>query len=59
MAASVKPKRPVSVLEEIGERCLIVCRDHADDKEPDVRLIADFLWALGVNMEIQFEEKKP
>ena len=57
MSAAVKPKRETTQLEEIGERCLIVCRDHANDKEPDVRLLADFLWALDIKMDIQFLEK--
>lgn len=49
--------RPRSVIEEIGERCLQVVRDHADDATPAIRLIADFCWALG--LEPRFALARP
>ncbi len=52
------PKRPKSGIEILGERCLQVCRDHADDKAPDLRLIADFLWALGIEQATLTMDKK-
>lgn len=51
------PERPKSTLEEMGDRCLIVCREHAEDKEADIRLLVDFLWALNIEATITFGKK--
>jgi hypothetical protein len=59
MSDQSEQKRPVSIIEQIGERCLQVCKDHASKSEADLEMIADFMWALGVRMEIRFEERKP
>jgi hypothetical protein len=49
-----RPKHP---LEEMGERCLQVVRDHAGDRKPDLRLLSDFCWALGLDPKIHLVRK--
>lgn len=51
--------RPKTRLEEIGERCLQVVRDHANDREPTPELLAEFAWALDLGVEIVLTRTEP
>lgn len=51
-------ERPKSPLEELGERLLQVVKDHANDEEPTLELLADVAWALDAYVRIELVHKE-
>ena len=49
---------PKSHLEEMGERLLQVVKDHANDEEPSLGLIAEIAWALNLYVHLDFVPKE-
>jgi hypothetical protein len=46
-------ERQKSEIEIIGDRCLEVVKEHANDTAPSLRLIGHLAWALGITIDLQ------